>query len=187
MNAGAVMARRGKEDWQHLRTKARGPLQRLLDREQVELDQSVISVITPEQRAKGTYTDGRRIRHNGLLDKWFNEGHVGFHDGSRLAIEWCHRRWEARGVIGKQSANYEPTIGSGPASYERDIEMRDDLDDMKAHFHPTHWDVFEGVVRWGKPAGVAGSELADNPAQAIASARAVVGMIASFIATKKGY
>lgn len=150
--------------------------------------QSALEVVTPEQRAKGTYEGGgRRIRNSAIVEKWFKEGHIGFHEGARLAIEWCHKRWEARGVIGKLCASYEPTIGHGGGNPARDIELRDELDTIKAEFHPAHWDIFENVVRWGSPAGVAGSDLADNPPQAIASARAVVGMIASFIATKRGY
>lgn len=136
----------------------------------------------------GTKVQTKRNAISRVVDKWFEEGSVGFHHGSRLAVEWCHERWEARGTIGRLCANYEPTIPSGGNSqYARDIHIRDELDEVRSWFHPAHWEVFEGVVRWGRAAGVAGSDLADNTPQAIASAKTVVGMIASFIAAKRGY
>lgn len=168
--------------------------------EQTLRDRSEPAVPKEAQR-HGSYADefvyhletGTRVqtKRNGIsrvVDKWFREGGIGFHDGARIAVEWCHERWEARGVLGKLCANYEPTIPSGANSqYARDVEIRDELDEVRSWFHPAHWDVFEGVVRWGRPAGVAGSDLADNTPQAIASAKTVVGMISCFIAAKRGY
>jgi hypothetical protein len=128
-----------------------------------------------------------RNRSN-IVEKWFTEGWPGFEEPARLAINWCHDAWEARGIIGKFSANYEPTIGSGGNSqYARSVELRDDLDRIKQLFHPTHWQVYENVVRWGLPAGVAGSDMAANTGQSIAAARATVGLVANFIAAKRGY
>ncbi len=158
-------------------------------------------LITAEASQHGEYSDKfvfhvesftqaqtKRNAVSRVVDKWFEQGDVGFHHGARLAVEWCHERWEARGTIGRLCANYEPTIPSGGNSqYARDIDIRDELDEVRSWFHPVHWSIFEGVVRWGYPAGAAGSELADNTPQAIASAKTVVGMIASFIAAKRGY
>ncbi len=152
---------------------------------------------TPEQFAKGnvtsgfvvhvdTWTTAKAHRVSSVLDRWFDEGRHGFEAPARAAIEWCQVRWEARGVIGKQCASYSPTCGSGGGQVVRDIELRDELDDMKALFPAGYWDVFEGVCRWGQPAGVAGSDHANNDPQAIASARAIVGMIANMIAHRIG-
>lgn len=172
-----------------------GPLQRLYNAKELAAEVDRRDIITPAQHAKGTYesrihpSQGRRMTNrSSILDRWFADREPGFDEGARLAIEWCHKRWEARGTIGSLTASYEPATGSGgQCEAERGVMLRDELDEVKGWFHPAHWDVFEGVVRWGQPAGVAGSELADNPAQAIASARVVVGMIASFIAARKGY
>lgn len=173
---------RGKRDM-------RGPLQRILDAERVADEQAKLDVITPEQRAKGTYQgNGRRLVNHTTLDRWLREGGIGFGEGSRLAVEWCQKRWNARGYIGQLSASYSPTAGSGKAhDADRDIEMRDELDEVQRWFPEAYWTVFENVCRHGLPAGTAGSDLADNPAQAIASAKATVGLIASFIAARKGY
>lgn len=152
---------------------------------------------TPEQLAKGnaksgfvvhvdSWTTAKAYRVSNVLDRWFDEGRNGFEAPARAAIEWCQVRWEARGVIGRQCANYSPTCGSGGGEVVRDIELRDELDDMKALFPDRHWFVFENVVRWGQPAGVAGSDFANNDPQAIASARAIVGMIANMIAHRIG-
>ena len=151
---------------------------------------------TPEQMAKGnvsplfvvhveSWTTTKAHRTFDIIDRWFSEGWPGFDEPARAAINWCQERWNARGVIGKQSANYSPTCGSG-GNAVRDIELRDELDHEKARFPQSHWDVFENVCRWGQPAGVAGSDWANNDPQAIASARAIVGMVANMIAMHKG-
>lgn len=150
---------------------------------------------TPEQLAKGdikpgfvvhvdSWTTAKAHRRSSILDQWFEQGAEGFHDGARAAIEWCQVRWEARGVIGRQCANYAPTIGTGSGNVVRDIELRDELDAMKAMFPQAYWDVFEGVCRWGRTAGVAGSDMANNRPQAVAKAQAIVGLIACVIATE---
>lgn len=153
---------------------------------------------TPEQLAQGGYarrfvmhaesaTETMAYRRQDILERWFAQGWPGFDEPARLAINWCHKCWEARGVIGNLSANYEPTIGGASSQYARDVELMDELDEVRAWFHPTHWAVFENVVRWGHPAGAAGSSLADNTSQAISAARATVGLVANFIAAKRGY
>lgn len=148
---------------------------------------------TPEQIAKGnivpqfvvhvdTWTTAKAHKVSNALDQWFEAGYRGFDEPARAAINWCQARWECRGVIGKQSANYSPTVGTGGGCVERDIEMRDELDEMKAMFPPAYWQVFENCCRWGQPAGVAGSDHANNSPQAISAARAIVGLIANMIA-----
>jgi hypothetical protein len=151
---------------------------------------------TPEQLAKGnvsarfvvhvdSWTTAKAHKVSNVLDRWFDEGRAGFEAPARAAIEWCQTRWEARGVIGRQCASYSPASGGGGQAV-RDIEMRDELDDMKGLFPARHWNVFENVVRWGYPAGDAGGEFANNDPQAIASARAIVGLIANVIAMRIG-
>lgn len=155
---------------------------------------------TPEQHAAGEYKD-RYVTHvesftrskafvnrSNIVDRWFDERWPGFEQGARLAIDWCHKAWEARGEIGNTTANYEPTVGGGVMTqFARDVELVDDLMRLSQLFHPTHWAVFENVCRWGMPAGVAGSDLATNTPQSIASARATVGLVANFIAMQRGY
>lgn len=155
-----------------------------------------IETPTPEQQAKGnvqslfivhveTWTTTKAHRVSNIIDKWFDERWPGFEEPARAAIDWCQERWNARGVIGKQCATYGFTSGGGEAV--RDIELRDELDREKERFPPAHWSVFENVLRWGLPAGTAGSDWANNDPQAIASARAIVGMIANMIAMRRGY
>lgn len=152
---------------------------------------------TPEQIAKGnivsryqvhveTWTTAKAHKVSNQLDQWFDAGLPGFEAPARAAIEWCQARWEAWGVIGRQCANYSPTSGTGGGNVVRDVELRDELDEMRAMFPPAYWRVFEGVCRWGMPAGVAGSDLARNNPQAISAARAIVGLIANMIAQRKG-
>ncbi len=135
-----------------------------------------------------TVTMAHRNRASNIVDKWFDQGWPGFDEGARLAINWCHKCWEARGVIGNLTANLggQPS-GGGNSQYARDIELADDLDDVKKWFHPAHWRVFENTVRWGIPAGMAGAELAKNDGQAIAATRATVGLVANYIAARRGY
>jgi hypothetical protein len=153
---------------------------------------------TPEQIAKGmergivvhveTWTASTAHRNrSGILERWFDKREVGFEEGARAAIEWCQERWHARGHIGKLTANYTPTVGTGQSNVARDIEMRDELDEVRAWFHPMHWNVFEDVCRWGHPAGHAAASMGDNPGQCIATAKAIVGLIANTIAMRKGY
>jgi hypothetical protein len=162
-------------------------------RKQIEAIAEIVPP-TPEQIAKGaspgfvvhveSWTMAKAYRTNNSLDQW--RGSKGFHDGTFAAIEWCQARWEARGHIGKLCATYEPTVGAGGGNVARDVELRDELDKMKALFPPSYWDVFENVCRWGQPAGVACSEWANNSPQAIAQAKAIVGMVANIIAMKQG-
>jgi len=151
----------------------------------------------PEQLAKGnvtsrftvhvdTWTTAKTHRVSSVLDRWFEEGRIGFEAPALAAIEWCQVRWHARGTIGKLCASYSPTTGSGSLEVVRDIELKDELDQMRELFPLDYWNVLENVVRWGMPAGVAGSEHANNDPQAIASARAIVGMIANMIAHRIG-
>lgn len=128
------------------------------------------------------------VNCSNIVERWFAEGWPGYEQGARLAINWCHRAWEARGEIGATCSRYEPTISSsGSAQFARDVEIVDELLEVSRWFHPSHWAVFENVCRWGMPAGVAGSDLASNTPQAISAARATVGLVANFIAAKRGY
>lgn len=174
------MARARKKD-------NRGPLQRMYDAAHTIEKQSDLDVLTPEQRAKAEYVgNGRTFRRNTLLDRWFDEGGPGFGPGAHLAVKWCQRAWESQGIIGRLSSSYEPTIG-GRANHEHIMEMREELVYTERQFPRAYWDVFENVVRHGLPAGVAGYEMAGNSPQAIASAKAIVGMVASMIAMQRGY
>ena len=153
---------------------------------------------TPEQMAKGNvkalfvvrvedWTTAKAHKVSNALDQWFEQRLPGFEEPARAAIDWCQVRWEARGVIGKQCANYSPTCGAGGGNVARDIELRDELDMVRADIRvpDRYWSIFENVCRWGEPAGKAGFE--NNNPQAIASARAVVGLVANLIAMHRGF
>lgn len=172
----------GRKNRNAAKRKARSPIE-------------VIVEPTPEQMAKGnvkpgyvvhvdSWTTTKAHRVSNVLDQWFEQRAPGFHDGARAAIEWCQVRWEAWGTIGRQCANYSPTVGSGGGSVARDVELRDELDTIRAMFPEDYWTVFEGVCRWGLPSGKAGSGMARNNPQAQAKAQAIVGLIACVIATE---
>lgn len=165
----------------------RGPLQRLYDASHTIEAQSSLDVLTEAQRAKPEYAgNGRTFRRNTLLDRWFSEGGPGFDQGAELAVKWCQKAWESQGIIGRLTAAYEPTIG-GQSNHEYIVEMREELIYTERQFPPAYWRVFEQVARFGQPAGVAGSDLASNTPQATATAKAIVGMVASMIAMQRGY
>ena len=66
-----------------------------------------------------------------------------------------------------------------------EIEARDDLKRMKGYFPPQHWDVFENVVRFDEPAGVAGSRLERAPSTRETAARLCVQFVADVITMKE--
>lgn len=121
-----------------------------------------------------------------IIEQWHAEGRPGFEQPAMDAMRRCIALWEARPLIGSLVANYAPTIPDGSTDYDRHIiRAMDDTDAIERYakmFHPAHWRVFEAVVRYDKPVGVAGGEIEDNGPQSTASARAIVGTVANFIA-----
>lgn len=173
--------RRGKID-------TRGPLQKLIDREAVANDQAILSVITPEQRAKGTYEGERRIVNRGgtPIMRWMTAGKISETQG--LAIQTCYRLWALVGTEQRTTASYgERIAGDTSTNPERAamlIEAREDLYRIQGYVPAPYWDVFQNVCRFDEPAGVAGSRLGSNRG-AEDRAHTIVCFVADIIAMKE--
>jgi hypothetical protein len=142
---------------------ARSPMQRLYDAKKASEDQSMMDVITPEQRAKGTYEGERRIVNRGgtPVMRWIAAGKLT--ETQELAIQTCYRLWALVGLEQRTTAAYGESIQGGSAESERRttmlIEAREDLYRIMGYIPKTYWQCFENVVRFDEPAGVAGSKL----------------------------
>jgi hypothetical protein len=65
------------------------------------------------------------------------------------------------------------------------VEARIDLHRIRDYFHPTHWAIFENVIRFDEPAGIAGSKLGRASGRAEQAALNCVCMVADVIAWKE--
>lgn len=130
----------------------------------------------------GSKTQTKRVSNT--LEKWIDEGGIGFESGAVAFIRKCQAHWETIGNP-KVTANYGERIhgdqGNGMAAHEARSELNYYQKELNA---PPYWRIFENVVRHNQPAGIAGSDLATNPASRIASAKVVVGTVASVMASK---
>jgi len=177
-------ARKKKQD-------TRGPLQRILDADLVANDQSVLAVITDEQRAKGTYQGERRIvNHHDPVMRWRASGRLS--DSQQRSIDHVRRLWELAGLQQRVTATYEAR-SSGGSSVEHNahlkIDAREDLHRIKGYFSGVlspYFDIFENVCRWGEPAGVAGSSLGFGTRSAQDRAHTIVCFVADYVAMKEG-
>jgi hypothetical protein len=69
-------------------------------------------------------------------------------------------------------------------------ELEKELDRFRSLLGPYQrhmWACFENVVRHNEPAGIAGSQYANNPAQRIQSAKMITSAVACELAGKLGY
>jgi hypothetical protein len=92
----------------------RGPLQRAIDDEQREAAQAALDIITPEQRAKGTYSKGARPVNRGgtPVMRWLNAGTIT--PTQKIAIDTCNRLWNIVGIKQSTTASYgERIAGTG--------------------------------------------------------------------------
>lgn len=128
-----------------------------------------------------------RRKDSSIIETWRREGAVGFEEPAMRAIADCITFWGRMGEP-RVTANYgermaAATHGEGYTQQE----AADEIAFRRKLVPRAYWDVFENVVRHNEPAGVAGSRFANNRPQQIASARAIVGMVANVIAMRMGY
>lgn len=165
----------------------RGPLQRAIDAEAQERYQSELSVITPEQRAKGTYQGERRIVNNhDPVQRWIASGKLT--DTQQRAIGYVRRLWDIAGLDRPVTAQYGHTAsGAGCAELRAGIEIdaREDLHRCQAYVPQPYWAVFEMVCRWDEPAGVAGSSLGQSTRAAQTRAHTIVCFVADMISMRE--
>lgn len=153
---------------------------------------------TPEAKAHGDYDDefvhhhetgtktkATRNRRSHIIDKWIEDGGLGFEGGAVTAIKICEFLWE-RSMSQKLTASYGERIHGSVEGMDM-LEAISKISDLKRGIPAPYWSIFENIVRFRQPAGVAGSDLATNTSQSIASAKAVVGFVACKIAEKERY
>jgi len=107
----------------------------------------------------------------------------------QAAIDYMVRLWGQAGLQQRVTANYGPiTGGNGNAELRaiNEIEAREDLHRIQAYVPKAYWNVFEAVVRFDEPAGVAGSALANSSRNAKHTAYLIVCFCADIIAMKEG-
>lgn len=174
--------KRGKK-----RIDTRGPLQKLIDREAVANDQSVLSVITPEMRNKGTYEGERRIVNNhDPVQRWITSGKLT--ESQQHAIGYVRRLWEIAGLERSVTANYGHVASGGGCAERRaaiEIDAREDLHRIQDYVPAQYWSVWELVCRFGEPAGVAGSTMGAGGKSAQARSHTIVCFVADIVAMKE--
>lgn len=171
----------------------RGPLQRIMDREALEAEQSALDIITPEQRAKGGYEgDGRRIVNRGgtPVARWIKAGKLS--PSQITAIEHCQRLWRITGTDQRVTSLYGEAFGGtggteSESTIQRYMAAKEDLARVEGYFTglDNWWNVFVNVCRFDEPAGVAGSRLGVVDKEAIHRALTTVCFIADIIATRE--
>lgn len=121
------------------------------------------------------------------VEEWLFIGGPGFDEPQRAAYEHCRALWEKVGRS-RLTANYdqEPRHNSNGAGWTQQDAMTQ-LVEYQTKLPAHVWSVFENVARHDSPVGVAGSELATNTPQQIASAKACVGFALSMVAMWQHY
>lgn len=116
------------------------------------------------------------------VEEWLYIGGPGFDAPQRAAYDHCRALWEKVGKS-RLTANYEqdPPHNSNGAGWSQHEAMTQ-LAGYQAKIPRPYWDIFENVARFDSPVGTAGSDLATNTPQQIASAKTCVGFVLSLIA-----
>lgn len=155
---------------------------------------------TPEQLGKGGYDrlampnpdGGNRaalvhINRGGTpVMRWIEDGKLS--DTQQRAISHCLYLWRMAGLEQRVTASYgERIVGYGDSEgrASNEIEARQDLHRIREYFPVQWWDVFENVVRFDEPAGVAGSRLGFGTRSACDRAHTTVCFVADVIHMKE--
>jgi hypothetical protein len=139
----------------------RGPMQRLVDAEKIANDQAELDVITPEMKAKGTYTGTRSgiVNNHDPVERWKAAGKLT--QGQQVVIEMCQRLWRLAGLSQRVTASYGERMPAS-VSYElralTEIEAREDLHRIQDYVPAPYWSIFENCCRHQMPAGIAGGD-----------------------------
>lgn len=150
---------------------------------------------TPEQMAKGNVSridmihadTAQRVtvhvnRGGTPLARWLDEGKLT--DNQQRAIAHCLYLWRMCGLEQRVTANYGERIPGSVDSEMRasnEIEAREDLHRIMGYFPRTWWQIFENVIRFDEPAGVAGSRLGMGSRTACERAHTAVCLVADII------
>jgi hypothetical protein len=130
-------------------------------------------------------------RNVSTVDKWLFEGGPGFESPEAASIDHVRGLWRIVGNGARVIGRYDPSGVRGsavrPEKDETYLSALLTLGEYQKQFPARIWEAFENVVRWDEPAGVAGSRMANHPAERRAHAKACVGFVASKIAEWRGY
>jgi hypothetical protein len=163
----------------------RGPLQRMHDQHVVEEGRS--PELNDFAKQHGDYDRSLRTYVNRSVtpvSKWRRDGLVS--DSQQAAIDHCNRLWEIISCSGSMVANLDRTVFGSPGDgHMKEVEARDDLHRMKHHVGEKYWNVWENVVRFDEPAGVAGSRLESTARNREVAARNCVLFVADIIAMRE--
>jgi len=189
------MAKRSK-----LRIDTRGPLQKVLDAERgpvVDKDgvaayqdnAPLVNEFTArhgEYRPRGKYNGASAMYENvgaTPIARWRSGGMVS--DSQQAAFDHCIGLWECLGTSAGLVANLDRTIFGCPGDGNpREVDARKQLTELKDHVGAKYWSIFEMVVRFDEPAGVAGSRLESTTRNREVAARNCVLFVADIIAMR---
>lgn len=163
-----------------------GPLQSLIDREQLEAATAPLVSRFAEQH--GDYSRNLRfVVNNGstTVGRWKTAKALS--PSQEAAIVHCQNLWAK---LGSQClvVDFEKVRGLGHGDGYSQHEAFAQLGRIQGHFPgplQSYWNVFENVCRHDLPAGVAGSRLANNKRSSMDAARIVVCFVADIIAMKE--
>jgi hypothetical protein len=121
-----------------------------------------------------------RNRGGSSVDRWEAKGLLS--ETQLAAIAHMQRLWRIAEAGQRLSMNWTQTIRgcSGDGNFA-EIQARADIHRIRGGFPQAYWDVFENVVRFDEPAGIAGSRLANVSRSAVEAAKLVVCLIADTI------
>jgi hypothetical protein len=121
-----------------------------------------------------------RNRGGSSVDRWEAKGLLS--ETQLAAIAHMQRLWRIAEAGQRLAMNWTQTIRgcSGDGNFA-EIQARADIHRIRSGFPQAYWDVFENVVRFDEPAGIAGSRLANVSRSAVEAAKLVVCLIADTI------
>jgi hypothetical protein len=174
-------------------------LQRMVNRDRVarEADVHELGPVVNDCAAKhGDYVPAAKtgeMRHalvnrgGSPVDRWTRDGALTDHQ--LAAIAHIRRLWQLTESGTRLVANLDRTVFGCPGDGNMaEKEARHDLHRIINYFPfpmDRYWDVFENVVRFDEPAGVAGSRLATNRRSAIDRAYSCVCYVADTIFSRE--
>lgn len=151
---------------------------------------------TPEQFAKGNVArvdmihadTAQRVtvhinRGGTPLARWLNEPGK-LTDNQQRAIAHCLHLWRMCGLEQRTTANYGERIPSSADSEARasnEIDARESLHRIKGYIPHAYFQIFENVIRFDEPAGIAGSRLGLGSRSACDRAHTVVCFVADIV------
>jgi|GEM_PF-3530320 len=104
------------------------------------------------------------------------------------AIGYCLRLWEQSSHSAPVTASYGERMPGGGSEEHRngaEIDARRTLHRIQDYIPGPYWSVFEAVVRFDQPAGVAGTDLANSSRNAKHTAYLTVCFVADVICMKE--